>query len=95
MTKRIMIHAPRPGSPLSVTPDSQPLGKSSGDSVVWDCDTGCQFSVEFVAGSPFENSHFDNGHNNSGLVRGNADKRSYKYKVTVGSDTLDPQIIVN
>lgn len=95
MTHNITIHPPRPGSPLTVTPDKQPLNKNSPDVVEWNCAPDCNFSVDFEDGSPFDGSHFNNGSNKSGRVRGDAELRPYKYTVKVGSDTLDPQIIVN
>jgi hypothetical protein len=92
MSTNVTIH---PGPPITVSPDPAPVKKNGVDQVVWHCATNCSFDVDFHGQSPFPGSHFDQGNNQSQPVRQNANPGSYKYTVKVGSDTLDPQIIVN
>ncbi len=90
---KIAIH---PGPPITVTPPKQPVKKNNIDEVEWHCATNCDFSVDFDPNdSPFAGCHFDRTNNHSGPVKEDAGFREYKYNVRVGSDTLDPHIIVN
>lgn len=92
MVSNVMIH---PGPPITVTPPKQPVKKNKVDEVVWHCAGNCSFSVDFPPNnSPFNDYHFDQGKSNSGPVKDGAKLGEYKYNVTVGSDTLDPHIIV-
>lgn len=63
----------------------------SDQQVEWKCRGGCDFTVDFPSGTPFNNRKFDKANPRSGSPKG--PHGTFKYSVTVDGHTLDPQII--
>lgn len=86
---------------ISVFPDEFRVSKKNLQEVRWVCLPEKDFSVDFKpsTGSPFYETHFDQDNPCSGLpdrkVQAVGDQKVYKYSVTVGNRTIDPQGVVD
>ena len=79
-----------PSGNIKVVPDTFHVSKKDNEEVVWTCDV--PFEVDFVQ-SPFTDSQFTDQLRFSGLVRRSvlhSDTKRYKYTVTIGAYSLDP-----
>ena len=82
--------------PLAVTPDPVYITKGELEEIEWQHEKGLEFDVDFggAGKGPFASHHFKKGQK-SGTVRTDVAKGSqHKYTVKVGSEVLDPIIIV-
>ena len=82
-----------PGFGIKVDPETFHVSANNRDFVEWSCDA-CGFEVDFGAFSPFATSKFGSpraGSVPSGpAVAPASDKRPYKYTVTAGGYSVDP-----
>ena len=75
---------------ITASPDTFHVSKSRNEEVVWTCNV--PFEVDFVE-SPFTDPQFTDQFRVSGLVRRSvlpSPNKRYKYTVTIGAYTLDP-----
>ena len=89
-----------PNGNLVVHPDPFWVHKSDDEEVKWFCSIEHQhgdannpcFTVNFKGNSPFLDPTFKGHHAHSGCASVQSDpKKLYKYSVTVGNQTLDPE----
>ena len=92
---RVVVGIGAGGIP-TVDQDTVTLVAANGDSVIWVAGSGvAAFSIQFPAGSPFNQSSFASagGSMASGAIRAGANG-NYKYSVGVNGRWLDPTVIV-
>jgi len=94
--KQIQVSVNSQGAPIVDIPDVD-VWKPDGDQVQWN-GTG-PYMIDFVGSSPFSSSSFScpSGSStplSSGPIKAGA-TGSYKYKVIIGSNVLDPTVKVH
>lgn len=92
---RVVVGIGAGGSP-TVDQPTVTLVAANGDSVIWVPGTGvAAFSIQFPAGSPFNQSSFasSGGSMASGAIRAGANG-NYKYSVGLNGRWLDPTVVV-
>jgi hypothetical protein len=85
----IFTNSPAQNS-IIVDPDHFKISKHLREQVEWNCTTS-GFSIDFEGDCPFDTPHFerpDPGSIPSGVA--NKTGPSFKYKVTIGGNVLDP-----
>ena len=83
-------------SPISTSDDQAHLSISNGDQARWKHEHKKRFYVQFVSSSPFAETIFTNGDSDSGAITyTGAYPAEFKYQIGVGSDTVDPKIIID
>ncbi len=85
----------QPGSPPRVYPESAYVSLGADQEIVWECSKDCK--VVFKGASPFDQRVFAGSSIHSGRPRPDVQPDysiSYRYSVTVDTDTIDPEVIV-